>query len=72
MSKLNLLMRPWTEFSPANRKHREYYAEFLRSGTWGHCPVRFVDPSDCGNLAGAMQASMVKYYAQKEFGGQRG
>lgn len=68
MSKIYLMTRPWTEFDPYNREHRKYYAEFLQFGNWGRCPVRFVDPNDCGNLAGAIQRSMVEYYAKKEFG----
>jgi len=67
MSILQLKMRPWTEFNPKDREHRKWYAEYLKTGTWGKCPVRFVDPTDCGNLAMAMQASLVAYYASKEF-----
>lgn len=67
VSKLNLLSRPWAEFDTANKKHREYYAQFMKLGTWGRCPVRFVDQNDLGNLAAAMQQSMVQYYTDKEF-----
>lgn len=72
MSLLQLKMRPWAEFDPNNKDHRKWYSEFLKFGNWSRCPVRFVDPTDCGNLAMAMQASMVRFYASKEFGGQRG
>jgi hypothetical protein len=68
MSKIFLMTRPWTEFDASNREHRKYYAEFLQFGNWGRCPYRFVDPSDCGNLAGSMQRSVAEYYAKKEFG----
>lgn len=68
MSILQLKMRPWCEFDPANREHRKYYAEFLQFGNWVNCPVRFVDPTDCGNLAMAIQASIARYYTKKEFG----
>ena len=67
MSLLQLKMRPWTEFNPANEDHRRWYAQYLRDSNWGGCPVRFVDPTDCGNLAMSIQASMVKYYCNKEF-----
>lgn len=67
MSRIQLMMRPWTEFDPANKKHRLYYAQFLRDGNWAKCPVRFVDPADCGNLAFAIQASIARYYTDKEF-----
>jgi hypothetical protein len=67
MSKLELMRRPWVEFDPTDRDHRKWYAEYVQTGTWGRCPVRFVDPTDCGNLAAAMQASMVRYYVKQEF-----
>lgn len=67
MSLLQLKLRPWTEFDPSNRQHRQWYAEFLQNKNWSSCPVRFVDPSDCGNLAMSIQASLVRYYAAKEF-----
>lgn len=67
MSLIQLKMRPWVEFDPANRQHRQWYAEYLQNRNWSSCPVRFVDPSDSGNLAMSMQATLVKYYAQKEF-----
>ena len=67
MSLLQLRMRPWAEFDPTDVDHRRWYAEFLQNGNWSSCPVRFVDPTDCGNLAMAMQASLVRYYTSKEF-----
>ena len=67
MSLLQLKMRPWTEFNPANKQHRQWYAEYLQNGNWVSCPVRFVDPTDCGNLAMSIQASLVKHYAAQEF-----
>lgn len=67
MSLLQLKMRPWTEFDPTNQQHRQWYAEFLQNKNWGSCPVRFVDPTDCGNLAMSIQASLVRYYAAQEF-----
>lgn len=68
MSLLQLHMRPWAEFDPSNREHRKWYAEYLQLGNWSRCPVRFVDPKDCGNLAMSMQASLLQYYSNKEFG----
>ena len=67
MSLIQLKMRPWVEFDPSNRQYRQWYAEYLQNGNWSSCPVRFVDPTDCGNLAMSIQASMVRYYTNKEF-----
>lgn len=57
-------------FDPANKRHRTYYANFLRDRTWGHCPIRFaVNDSEASNnnLAYAMQRKLVEYYMAKEF-----
>lgn len=67
MSRLELFGRPYVVFDPENKSHRGYYHEFVRSGTWGHCPVRFVVPEDHGDLITMIQRSLVKFYVAKEF-----
>ncbi len=66
---LNHLNRPAVLFNPADKKHRNFYAEFLKNGTWGTCPVRFEVIGDMqnNNLAFAMQRKLVEYYMEKEF-----
>ena len=67
MSQLELNGRPWTVFDPANQQHRAWYYDFVRSGTWGRCPVRFVIPEDHGNLVTMIQRNLVTYYVTQEF-----
>lgn len=67
MSQLQLYGRPWIVFDPSNRQHRTYYHEFVRSGTWGQCPVRFVVADDQGDLVTMIQRSLIKYYVEREF-----
>ena len=67
MGLVHLMMRPWEAFDPTDVDHRKWYAEYVRTGSWSHCPVRFVDPNDCGNLAMSMQRTLVEYYCKKEF-----
>ncbi|MFM8760602.1 MAG: hypothetical protein ACKOD7_03505 [Polynucleobacter victoriensis] len=67
MSLLQLMMRPWVEFNPKDYEHRKWYAEYVRTKSWSHCPVRFVDPNDCGNLAMSMQRTLLEYYSKQEF-----
>lgn len=68
MSKLEYLMRPLVAFDPNNKDHRRYYAEFLRYGGWGKCPVRFVVPEDVGmDLPTMIRNSLIEYYVGKEF-----
>lgn len=60
-------LRPFEMFNPANRKHREYYKQFMEQGTWGYCPVRFTMEEDFGNLAATIQRKLTEYYVGKEF-----
>jgi hypothetical protein len=67
MSNLNLFVRPWTVFDPSNQEHRGYYYEFLKTGTWGYCPLRFIVDNDHGDLITMIQRSLVNYYVEQEF-----
>lgn len=67
MSQLALYGRPWVVFDATNSEHRSWYADFVRNGTWGRCPVRFVIPDDHGNLITMIQRKLVEYYVQQEF-----
>ena len=67
MSQLELHGRPWTVFDPAEQQHRAWYYDFVKTGTWGRCPVRFVVPEDHGNLVTMIQRNLVAYYVTQEF-----
>lgn len=67
MSMLEYKARPWTAFDPSNRNHRHWYHEFVKHGTWGRCPYRFIVPDDHGNLVTLIQRKLVEYYVGKEF-----
>lgn len=67
MSVLELSGRPFTVFDPANKAHRSYYHTFVKTGSWGRCPFRFVVPEDHGDLITMIQRSLVKYYVESEF-----
>jgi hypothetical protein len=57
-------------FDPYNKDHRRYYAEFLESGGWGSCPVRFICPEDSGSdLTVMIKNSLIYFYIEREFGG---
>ena len=67
---LETAVRPLAIFNPANAEHREHYATFLKEGTWGKCPVRFVvtdSAASNNNLAFAMQRKLVEFYMGAEF-----
>jgi hypothetical protein len=67
MSQLELHGRPWTVFDPADQQHRSWYYNFVKTGAWGRCPVRFVVPEDHGNLITMIQRNLVAYYVTQEF-----
>jgi hypothetical protein len=71
MSTLKTFGRPWVKFDAANKQHRRWFAEFLQTGTWGRCPVRFcMDEDQQGELLGLIKRDILDYYAAREFGQQ--
>ena len=67
MSILNYYHRPWTAFDANNREHRQWFAEFQRTGSWGQCPVRFIIADEQGDLVTMIQRRLIKFYVSKEF-----
>ena len=67
MSILNFHHRPWIAFNAEDRNHRRWFAEFQRTQTWGHCPVRFIVADDHGDLLQHIQRRLIDYYVNKEF-----
>lgn len=67
MSILHFKERPWTAFDASNKIHRRWYSEFVRYGSWGRCPYRFIVPEDHGDLITMCQRALVKYYIDHEF-----
>jgi hypothetical protein len=71
MSRLALYGRPYVIFDPKNREHRQWFADFNKSGAWGRCPVRFVVNDDHGDLITMIQRELIQFYVDKEFAVQR-
>lgn len=67
MSSLQLQARPWTVFDPDNMDHRRYYYEYIKTNTWGKCPVRFVLPERKGDLVSMIRRSLIDWYVIHEF-----
>jgi hypothetical protein len=67
MSRLDFYGRPWVAFDPSNKDHRRWYSQFIKTGTWGHCPYRFIVSDDHGDLITMIQRSLVKWYSENEF-----
>lgn len=67
MSKLELYQRPLVMFDAANKQHRQFYFNFMQTGSWRDCPYRFVIQDDVGNLQGMIQRKLLDYYGGKEF-----
>ena len=71
MSRLALYGRPYVIFDATNREHRQWFANFNKSGAWGTCPVRFVVDDDHGDLITMIQRSLIQFYVDKEFAKDR-
>ena len=71
MSRLALYGRPYVIFDATNREHRQWFANFNKSGAWGNCPVRFVVDDDHGDLITMIQRSLIQFYVDKEFAKDR-
>jgi hypothetical protein len=67
MSLLEYKNRPFVAFDAANKDHRRWYHDFVKHGTWGRCPCRFIVPDDQGNLVTLIQRRLIEYYVGKEF-----
>jgi hypothetical protein len=67
MTILHLNSRPWTVFDPSNENHRRYYYDFVSTGTWGRCLVRFVIPDAQGDLISMIQRNLIRWYVTNEF-----
>jgi len=67
MSRLQLHGRQFVVFDAKNRQHRQWFAEFNKSGAWGKCPVRFVVNDDHGDLITMIQRELIQHYVDKEF-----
>ena len=67
MSILQYRSRPWIAFDASDRNHRRWYYEFVKYGSWGRCPYRFIVPDDHGNLVTLIQRKLIEYYVQREF-----
>ena len=67
MSRLAFYGRPWVIFDAKDKNHRRWFAEFNRTFSWGHCPVRFVVNEEAGDLITQIQRELIAYYVDKEF-----
>lgn len=66
MSKLDLHSRPVVLFDPANKMHRGYVNNFMLTGSWRDCPIRFAVEEDHGMLIGSIQRKLILWYAEQE------
>jgi hypothetical protein len=54
-------------FDVNNKKHREYYADYMKTNTWGNCPVRLKVPTQIVSLPTYAREQLIRYYINKEF-----
>lgn len=67
MSILYLRARPIVAFDVTDHNHRRYFHDFLKTDTWGHCPVRFMIESLNTDLVTYIANELLRYYDEKAF-----
>jgi hypothetical protein len=67
MSVLSVAGRPLAVFNVKDRKHRELYAQFVRTGTWSKSPVRFIASEPTESDVGTIARQVIEFYVEKEF-----
>ena len=60
-------MRPTEIFNVENRVHRELFAQYVRSNSWSHSPVRFVASEPTQVDVGTMTRQVLEFYISREF-----
>lgn len=65
---LTTAQRPIEVFDVRNRKHRSLFAEYARTGSWKHSPVRFIASESTEVDVGTITRQMVQFYTAREFG----
>lgn len=60
-------VRPLVTFDPANKEHRKFFNDYVKTGSWKNCPVNFVVDDNSTNLVSYITAKLVSYYSNKEF-----
>ena len=67
MSLLYLRSRPIVAFDVLDYDHRRYFHDFLRTGTWAHCPVRFMIEGLTTDLVTHISNELLRFYDEKAF-----
>jgi hypothetical protein len=67
MSILDLKTRQVVQFDASNLEHRKEYAKFIKSKSWGYCPVRFAVLGSRTDLVTQIERDLVDHYVLKEF-----
>jgi len=60
-------LRPWAQFDPANKSHRSYFNEFLKTRSWKNCPVQWTIGDDSQDVVHYINKVLLNYYTALEF-----
>lgn len=67
MSFLTAHRRPVVAFDVKNRKHRQVFFTFVKTGSWASTPILFYSEEETMVDVATMQRQLVEYYMSKEF-----
>jgi len=60
-------VRPCEVFDASNKKHREYYSQYMATNSWGNCPIQMKSANSSLSLATYAREQLIQYYINKEF-----
>lgn len=63
--------RPVVMFDEHNKDHRKLVSEFIATGSWATCPVRFAYKDNSAEQLPSILNDLVRYYTSQEFKGKR-
>jgi hypothetical protein len=64
-------VRPTEVFVASNKKHREYYLQYMATNSWGNCPIQLKSADSTLSLATYAREQLIRYYISKEFNNDR-
>jgi hypothetical protein len=67
MSILSVKARRTIVFDADNLEHRQWYCQYVKTGKWTHCPVKFEVDDDTGTLVDFIERKLLRYYLNQEF-----
>ncbi len=61
------MQRPFVQFDPKNKEHRQLFFKFLRTSSWAHSPYQWLLDDDCVSVVHNILNKLTLHYTTREF-----